>query len=946
MSGQRTNVVLFLLGMAVICAAQLTAQAANIYVDGLLGADCLTGNYSIAGRNCSGADGNAYNTVQEAVDVVNAGDTIHVREGTYAERVKMTRSGTAADRWTLRNYGSEEVWIDGEYHSSNQRMYAIHVQASYINIVGINCKRTTRQGIYGFLGKHITVSDLTIRSCNGAGIGLYGEEISGGSDDWAISNVKSYNNGTGLHAGTKAGHSGGNVTITDCEFTDNCGRGVTARYDGVSASFTPQAIPDRNYQTDLFAASDSTIWICGFGGYIIKTVNSGATWTQQTVPTREVCLSGIWGSSTTNVFAVGAHGVIWHYDGGSWTEMSGGTMRHLYAVHGASGSAVWAVGWTGTILKYDGASWSAQSSGTMNHLRCIWAVDANTAFAVGNGGKILRTTNGGTNWSSLFSGTAQNLYAIAGADANTLWAVGAGDTILKTTNGGTNWTPQTSPTSGRTLISITVADANTIWVGGASKDAQTLISTSDGGSTWIDQSGLIVWQTMGWPNNDVYVNGIAVHSTGEVTIAGAEWNENSDGVALTRSHGAVTLERCKLNRNGDDGFDVYNSNYAEAVADCQFLDNDPINELSGDGNGIKVGVGAFSNAVVRRSVIARNASKGLDSSPARGTAIMEHVTVYNNYEGIAGATTVRNVISWGQMNRDMLLTAGGTYSNIIYATGSIIGGTNIWMTNPLFTDADNYDFTLTASSPAVDTGLDWGQPYLGAAPDLGAFESPHGPATVRGRYVFYNNSAFDGNDSAANAADDAGIAIDKSALLPGGTATFVNYTSYGRGINGIMIDIKGLIAAPSAADFEFKVGNDNSPGGWSAGGAPSSITVRAGAGVDGADRITLIWADNAIEKQWLEVTVKATANTGLASPDVFYFGNAIGETGNLPIDAEVTPADEVVVRNNPHTLGVNPATITEVCDFNRDRKVGPTDQIICRNNGTSGPTALQLITVP
>ncbi|MCK4275515.1 MAG: right-handed parallel beta-helix repeat-containing protein, partial [Phycisphaerae bacterium] len=301
--------------MAVVCAAQLTAQAANIYVDGLLGADCIGGNYSIANRNCSGADGVAYNTIQEAVDVVNPGDTIYVRDGTYAERVKMTRSGAAGNRWTLRNYASEYVWVDGEWNTtSNQRMYCLHVQASYIDIVGINCKRATRQGVYGFLAKHITVSDLTIRSCNGAGIGLYGEESSGGSDDWVISNVKSYNNGTGLHTGTKAGHSGGNITITDCEFTDNCGRGVTARYDGVSATFTPQTIPDRNYQTDLFALDDLTIWICGFGGYIIKTTDSGATWVKEPIPTREVCLSGIWGASASNVFAVGAHGVIWHND--------------------------------------------------------------------------------------------------------------------------------------------------------------------------------------------------------------------------------------------------------------------------------------------------------------------------------------------------------------------------------------------------------------------------------------------------------------------------------------------------------------------------------------------------------------------------------------------------------------------------------------------------------
>src|SRR5580698_7642731 len=57
-------------------------------------------------------------------------------------------------------------------------------------------------------------------------------------------------------------------------------------------------------------------------------------------------------------------------------------------------------------------------------------------------------------------------------------------------------------------------------------------------------------------------------------------------------------------------------------------------------------------------------------------------------------------------------------------------------------------------------------------------------ASVVDEQIFYNDSAFDGNSTAANAADDAAIATDKTPLLPGQTAGFANYTSYSRGING------------------------------------------------------------------------------------------------------------------------------------------------------------------
>ena len=216
-------------------------------------------------------------------------------------------------------------------------------------------------------------------------------------------------------------------------------------------------------------------------------------------------------------------------------------------------------------------------------------------------------------------------------------------------------------------------------------------------------------------------------------------------------------------------------------------------------------------------------------------------------------------------------------------------------------------------------------------------------ASVIGRHIFYNNSAFDGYDSAANAADDGAIATDKEALQNDPVATFANYTSFMRGINGLMVDIQGLLAAPTATDFEFTIGNDNDQAGWASAPAPTSVTVRNSAGVGGSDRVTIIWPDNAIDNTWLRVTVKETVSTGLGAPDVFYFGNAIGETGNSPTDANVTPADEVAVRNNPATLTNNPAGLTHLYDFNRDRKVGPTDAVLARNNGTNIMTALKYI---
>ncbi|MGE4183204.1 MAG: hypothetical protein AB7J34_25575, partial [Limisphaerales bacterium] len=107
-------------------------------------------------------------------------------------------------------------------------------------------------------------------------------------------------------------------------------------------------------------------------------------------------------------------------------------------------------------------------------------------------------------------------------------------------------------------------------------------------------------------------------------------------------------------------------------------------------------------------------------------------------------------------------------------------------------------------------------------------------------------------------------------------------------------------------------------------------------------RVTLIWPNNQIQKQWLEVTVLATANTGLAVPDTFYFGNAIGETGDSTLNAIVGGTDESAIRAHPKGV-LNPAPLNDPYDINRDRLVGGTDVSVMRANSTGITTALRLI---
>jgi subtilisin-like proprotein convertase family protein len=218
------------------------------------------------------------------------------------------------------------------------------------------------------------------------------------------------------------------------------------------------------------------------------------------------------------------------------------------------------------------------------------------------------------------------------------------------------------------------------------------------------------------------------------------------------------------------------------------------------------------------------------------------------------------------------------------------------------------------------------------------FGDSHGtpPAQIVGRQLFYNNSALDGNNAGAGAADDAAVAAIRS-LAPGdGTATFANYSTYNRGLNGLMIDVKNLPAGyvPAASDFAFAAGNTANSASWQpVSRQPSSVTVRRGVDPDGdgdaVDRITIIWPDNAIRNQWLKVTTPAGGNLGLSDTDVFFFGHLAGDTGFPAGVASVNAIDFQRVRR---AIGLPAANANAVADFNHNGRIDATDLATVKAN--------------
>ena len=249
----------------------------------------------------------------------------------------------------------------------------------------------------------------------------------------------------------------------------------------------------------------------------------------------------------------------------------------------------------------------------------------------------------------------------------------------------------------------------------------------------------------------------------------------------------------------------------------------------------------------------------------------------------------------------------------------------------LMAKLDAYDAVVETdegSNPTEDNNL--------ARFDGGTFMGADRTTNVVGRHVFYNESTFDGGDPAAEAADDTAIAPDKFPLLhsrdavelfPAQQPMFRNYTSYDKGLNGVMVDIWNLPEVPAnpgsflitASDFTF----ESWGAGWETNVSPPTVVPRQLE--DGVTRVTLTWSENdAVKDNWLKVKVLANPNTGLEHDDIFYFGSLRGDVDGLVFGNAIfltTSADETAVDNNRTAS----ATIENRYDLDRDGDVDDAD---------------------
>lgn len=99
-------------------------------------------------------------------------------------------------------------------------------------------------------------------------------------------------------------------------------------------------------------------------------------------------------------WAVGEDGIVIHWDGSNWSNVTSPTTDTLTSAFMVSSSDGWAVSVFGTIIHWDGTVWSNVTSPTRRDLNSVFMVGSNDGWAIGEVGTIIRWT--GTAWVSEF----------------------------------------------------------------------------------------------------------------------------------------------------------------------------------------------------------------------------------------------------------------------------------------------------------------------------------------------------------------------------------------------------------------------------------------------------------------------------------------------------------------------------------------------------------------
>lgn len=248
---------------------------------------------------------------------------------------------------------------------------------------------------------------------------------------------------------------------------------------------------------------DSTGYIVGYSGTILKTLDGGNTWSKQVSGTHNALHSVCFIDENTG-YAAGEYGTILKTTNGGavWHDISPGISEALLSIHFPDPLTGFASGGAFISTSDGGSNWPFYQEHHNNWFRCVYFLNADKGFASTYSGIVLSTLNGGQTWAYniIIAKMINSFYFL---DNSTGYAVGENiynqALIMKTHDGGINWNSQNFVFS-PALSSVHFPNSDTGYAVGGNG---MIFKTVNGGQSWTD----FWYKTPQWLNAVAFTDG-------------------------------------------------------------------------------------------------------------------------------------------------------------------------------------------------------------------------------------------------------------------------------------------------------------------------------------------------------------------------------------------------------------------------------------------------------
>jgi len=387
-----------------------------------------------------------------------------------------------------------------------------------------------------------------------------------------------------------------------------------------------------------------------------------------------------------------------------------------------------------------------------------------------------------------------------------------------------------------------------VWVSGSNNTFELLDLHHNMGPGLFIQNG----------GKNLVLNCDSHHNYDPMTSNGAGQSADGFGAHISAGSGNTgnVFRGCRAWWNTDDGFDLINAFEPVIIEDswawnAGYLPDTMTSVPDGNGNGFKAGgygtdTSTFPASppkhVVRRCLSFNNKASGFYANHHPGPVVFNNNTAYNNKPNfnLLGMDAAGNDIHVGVLRNNVAFTGTAvsndsgtdetnnswTLSSVSVSAADFMSTTATGLDGPRQADGSvpNVPFMhLAAGSDLIDKGVDVGLPFVGAAPDLGAFEvGATGGSGAGGAGPAGSGGTGAGGRGQAGAAGSEG---GRSGSGAGGRSA-----GEGTGGGGTVMGSGGASSAGSGGSTASGSGGGTVTGSGGASSAGSGGTMASGSG--------------------------------------------------------------------------------------------------------------------